>query len=579
MADLRRRDVAGPLLCLGLFLLNTIFFTLVLATVLFMFGVSVSAFHFPAAVLGAAAFSFCRRKDSRRDVAVALAVGLVVLAACILLSGYVDDWSWDGNSYHKGMTGALTWGWNPLRETFYQFAQPYAFLDHCTATWYDAYPKATELFGACLHSFTGNIETGKSVNLLAMASLFFLAWGMLAETGLFRHWQSAVCAGLLVLTPTNASQIFTFYNDGFLANMLLLCLIGLLYLTFYPGGERTALAGYAVFVSISLGFNIKFSAVLFFAVLCLTFFGFWAVGELRSRGAAQGARALGGRFCLLAAGVLSGVLLLGSTSYVANTFRYHNPVYTMIGPGSTEIITSQIPAVFRPMSHPVRFILSLFSRTNADLELSAVELKLPFTFDQEEFYAAASCDVRTAGWGVFFSGIFLISAAVIAVSLIRCRRSHPEIFRLSALLSLILAVSVLFIPGLCWARYFTALFDIPVAALLFLFAWWNRRGGKGRLACALLLTALLAANLAPSASYSLLLLKNAGQNWEQLEELKQLTETRDVTLGYGGLGRFEGRMFNVFDAGITNFTFEDVAPEDSTGSVFQRYPLYYRAEN
>lgn len=575
MAELGRRDMAGPLLCLGLFLLNTIFFTLVLATVLFLFGVPVSAFHFPAAVLGAAAVSVCCRGQSRRETAVTLAVGLAVLTVCILLAGYVDDWSWDGNSYHKGMTGALTWGWNPLRESFYQFARPYAFLSHCTATWYDAYPKATELFGACLHSFTGNIETGKAVNLLAMAALFFLSWGMLAQTGLFRHWQSVICAGLLVLTPTNASQIFTFYNDGFLANMLLLCLIGLLYFTFYPGGERTALAGYAVFVSISLGFNIKFSAVLFFAVLCLTFFGFWAVQELRSRGA----RALRGRFCLLAASVLSGVLLLGSTSYVINTFRYHNPVYTMIGPGSTEIITSQIPVVFQPMSHPVRFIVSLFSRTNADLGLSVVELKLPFTFTRREFYDSASCDVRTAGWGVFFSGIFLISVAVIVVSLIRCRRSRPEVFRLTLVLSAVLAVSVLFIPGLCWARYFTALFYIPVAALLFLFAGWNRTKGKGRLLCAAVIAALLCLDLVPSASYSLVLLKNAGQNWEQLEELKQLTETRDVTLGYGGLGCFEGRMFNVFDAGITDFTFRPVTPEESTGSVFRRYPLYYRVEN
>ncbi len=576
VADFRPRDPERLLLSLGLFLLNIIFFTLVLATLLFIVGLPVSAAHFPAAVLAAAAVSFWFQRRAWRGFAVTLLAGLAILAVCILLAGYVSDWSWDGNSYHKGVAGALAYGWNPLRETFYQFAQSYEFLSRCTATWYDAYPKAIELFGACVHCFTGNIEAGKAANLLSIAALFFLSWGMLAHTGYFKCWQSVICAGLLVLTPTNTSQIFTFYNDGLLANMLLLCLIGLLYLTFYPKGEWRALAGYAVFVSISLGFNVKFSSVLFFAGLCLTFFGYWAACDFRGRSFAQGLQAVRGRFCLLAASVLSGVLALGSTSYVINTIRHHHPDYTMIGPGSTEIITSQIPLVFQPMNHPTRFLISLFSRTNASLDLAEMQLKLPFTFSLDELYAAPSCDVRTAGWGVLFSGIFLISAAVIAAALVKCRRGHREVFHLSLVLSALLAVSVLFVPGLCWARYFTALFYIPVAALLFLFAWWNRVGGKGKLACAVVLSALLCANMIPNAGWSLLLIKGAGQDWAQMAQLKERTETENVILDYRG---FEGRMFNVYDAGITNFTVANVSPEESAGAVFHHYPLYYRVDS
>ena len=579
MADPNRRDMQDSLLALGLFLLNILFFTLVLSTLLFMVGVPVSRFHLPAAVLAAAAvsFLFCRR--SWRKFAVPLLVGLAVLGLCILLAGYVEDWSWDGNRYHKGITGALCWGWNPLRESFYRFAEPFPFLEHCVDTWYDAYPKASELFAACVHSFTHNIEAGKSFNLLSIAALFFLSWGMLAHSGLLKHWQSVICAGLLVLTPVSTSQIFTYYNDGFLANMLLLCLIGLLYLTLEPEGGLRPLAGYGIFVSISMGFNIKFSATLFFAVLCLTFFGFWAVRDFRGRPFAEGVRAIRGRFFLLAASVASGVLFLGSTSYVTNTIRYHNPVYTMIGPGSSEIITSQIAPAFRPMNHFTRFVASLFSRTNTSLEISAVEWKLPFTFTRQELYDSASCDVRTAGWGVFFSGIFLISVAVIVVSLIRCRRSRPEIFRLTLVLSAMLAVSVLFIPGLCWARYFTALFYIPVAALLFLFVRWNRTKGKGRLLCAAVIAVLLCLDMAPSAGYSLLLLKNAHLTWEQLDRLKACTESGEVVLGYGPPTEVEGRMFGVWDAGITNFTFGEIDPEDYTDTVYQRYPLYYKVEN
>ena len=576
MADLRRHGLEQALLSLGLFLLNILFFTMILASVLFMAGIPVTVFHLPAAILAAAAVSFFFQKRSWKGFAVTVIAGLLIFALCLALAGYVDDWSWDGNSYHKGITGALCWGWNPLRESFYDFADGCGFLHHCTDTWYDAYPKASEIFAACVHIVTGNIEAGKSFTLLSMASLFFLSWGMLSQTGFFRQWQLVICAALLVLNPVSVSQIFTFYNDGFLANMLLLCLIGLLYLTFYPRGELTGLAGYFIFTGISIGFNIKFSATLFFAILCLTFFGYWAVQEFQRRCFRDCVRALRGRFFLLAASVLSGVLVLGSNAYVTNTIRYHNPVYTMIGEGSTEIITSQLPTVYQPMGHLTRFVASFFSRTNDSLYIPAVEWKLPFTVSASEIVASYACDVRIGGWGVLFSGIFLVSAAVLVLALAKCRRRHRRVFTVSVLLSVMLAVCVPVIPGLCWARYFTALFLIPAAALLFLFAWWNRSGGTGRLACALALAVLLCANLAPNVRMSLSLLKNSRQTWAQLAQLKELTETQDVTVGYGGVAAFEGRVFNLYDAGITDFTFGTIDPEDYTGTVFDRYPLYYR---
>ncbi|USF26929.1 hypothetical protein N510_001862 [Firmicutes bacterium ASF500] len=578
MDDLRRRNGERFLLSLGLFLLNAVFFTLALATLLFVIGVPVGRLHFPAAVLAAGAAGVLSRSGSRRQGAAAVLAGLAVLALCLAVSGYVDDWSWDGNTYHKGITGALTWGWNPLRESFYAFAADYPFLEHCTESWYDAYPKATELFGACVHSFTGNIEAGKASGLLLMAAGFFLGWGLLLHTGLFKGWQSALCAGLAVVTPVSASQMFTYYNDGTLANMLLLCLMGLLYFTFHPEGELRPLAGYLIFASISIGFNLKFSSTLFFAVLCLTFFGFWTAGELRQGGLAGAARALRGRFCLLAGSVLSGVLFLGATSYVTNTIRYRNPVYTMIGEGSTELITSQLAPAFQSMGNLGRFTASLFSRTNTSLEITAVEWKLPFTVTGEELICAPSCDVRTAGWGVLFSGIFLISAAVIVLALVRCRRSRPELFRLSLLLSAMLALSILFIPGLSWARYFTALFLVPVAAMLFLFAWWNRRRSRGALACGLLLAGLLCGNLLPNAGANLVLMKNAGRTWSQLAELKELTQTQRIGLGYSGAGRFEGRMFNIYDAGITNFFLWYIPEDPNVKSLFDHHPLYYFTE-
>ena len=66
MDDLRRRNGERFLLSLGLFLLNAVFFTLALATLLFVIGVPVGRLHFPAAVLAAGAAGVLSRSGSRR---------------------------------------------------------------------------------------------------------------------------------------------------------------------------------------------------------------------------------------------------------------------------------------------------------------------------------------------------------------------------------------------------------------------------------------------------------------------------------------------------------------------------------
>lgn len=85
----------------------------------------------------------------------------------------------------------------------------------------------------------------------------------------------------------------------------------------------------------------------------------------------------------------------------------------MIGEGATDLITVQLPDVYQNMNNISRFICSLFSKTNGSKTIEQVEWKIPFTIYKSEFLPAHSCDVRTAGWGILFSGIFIISMAVI----------------------------------------------------------------------------------------------------------------------------------------------------------------------
>lgn len=559
---------------LGIYILCLFFFTLTNTTLLFALGVPISCFNLPLAALCSAIICFFLSRRSAKQTLEIFLCGILLLTITAVLSGLVFDWSWDGNRYHKSITGALKWGWNPLHETFYEFAKDIPFLSHATETWYDAYPKLTEIWAASVYAITNNIETGKCFNLLGMVALFCICYAVLADAGLFRKSQIIFCSFLCVVNPVTLSQITTYYVDGYLWQIFLACMVALLYLTFWENGKYKRGCFSVVFISINLGLNIKFSALIYFAVLCICFFGYWAIEKYRREGWKASKIWIRRRFLLFALAVIFGTGLAGATSYGVNLLRHGNPVYTMIGEGSTEIITSQLPDVYKSMSHPLRFIASLLSRTNNNLSIEEVEWKFPFTFSAAEISATQEYDVRIAGWGYLFSGILLLSVIVIGIVKLKLKDKNEaaaRIVRWGTLLTGVLVFCICFVPGLCWARYNGTLFYIPAAGLLYLFAYINCNNGSVVLPSftAGVLSIALILNIVPNLERIRLDYKEYAPVHNQLMEFKVLTENSDeaVVVGYTA-DKFEGRFFTLYDMGVTNFEYGDLKFEDSDGTLF-----------
>lgn len=561
---------------LGVFILSLFFFTLADTTLLFALNISVSRLNLFIAVLCSTIACFLFSGRSVRHTMETFFFGMILLGIAVVLSGLVFEWSYDGNTYHKSITGALKWGWNPLYETFYDFAEDIPFLSAATATWYDAYPKLAEIWAACLYTFTNSIETGKCFNILSFIAGFCICFGVLARTGLFNKLQIFFCALFCVANPVSLSQITTYYVDGFLWHTFLICMAALLYLTFWDNGHYKKICFYLIFICINLGFNIKFSALIYFAVLCICFFGYWVISKCKECGWKAGRKWITRRFLFFAFAVISGAGLFGATSYGINFFRHANPVYTMIGEGSTEILIPNLPVVFRNMPHAFRFVASLLSRTNGSLAIDQVEWKIPFTFHAAEISSAQEYDVRTAGWGVLFSGIFLLSLAIFWIARIRLKEEKKllvkRMIHLSTLLMEALAFCICFVPGLCWARYNGVLFYIPIGVLLFLFASINY-SKSGRVLYSFLagiMSIALFLNVVPNFERIWLDFKEFRPVKEQLLEFKAFTESCEepVPVGFSGDGSFEGRFFSLYDYGITNFVFEEIMPEDVSGTLF-----------
>lgn len=562
---------------LGTFLIDLIFFSIVITTTLFFLNITVTPINFIFSVFCSSVICFYSNKNIKKTIWITL-FGILILIVTIVICEHTFDFSWDGNTYHKTMTAFMKNGWNPLKVTFYDYAA--SDIPSCAVlskTWLDAYPKGAEIFAACIYAITGNIEGGKCFNILACIAMCFISCGFLGETTSLRRGQKIICSILLALNPVAFSQFFTYYIDGLLWQFFLLCIFCLAYLTLCEDGRLIKYCYYMIFISIVIGLNLKFSSLIYFGIPCIVFFVYWVIKKRKELKQSDEKRKIMSRFAILALGAISGTCYVGATSYMINLLRHKNPVYTMIGEGATDLITVQLPDVYQNMNNISRFICSLFSKTNGSKTIEQVEWKIPFTIYKSEFLPAHSCDVRTAGWGILFSGIFIISMAVIIFALIRYHKIKKEVCHAIYLFFGIMIGAIIFVPGLCWARYFGALFYVPVCAMIYLFMEYNKRNKTMYNVLAVVIAVLLGANMIPNIVFSDEILTDEYSVIEnELQEFKNITEENEVVVGYNNRARFSGRIFTLEDMGITDFTFGEVDENEVTGDIFSYYGLVYK---
>lgn len=565
---------------IGTFLINIIFFSMIITTGLFFLNIAITKINIILAILCSMLVCYFQGDKNGKTTLITTVCSVLILLVSIVVCIHSFDYTWDGNTYHKTMTGFLMNGWNPLKMTFYDYADAkFPTCTMLTATWYDAYPKGSETFAACIYAITGNIESGKCFNFLASIGAGLISYSFLYEAISLKKIQASVCAFFFVINPVVISQLLTYYIDGFLWQIFLLNMCCLLYLTLYKKESWTSYCYYMLIVSIVIGLNLKFSSLIYFGIPCMIFFMYWFLKAWKEQKLLDNKIVLFKRFFVLALGVVLGTCFVGATSYIINIIRHKNPLYTMIGEGSQDLITVQLPPVFQEMNYALRFVCSLFSKVSNSKALEKVDWKIPFSVHPGEYISAQSFDVRTAGWGIIFSGIFILSLVVIIVALFRNRKKYKEISHVLYLIFAIVLCAIVLIPGLSWARYFAALFYIPVIAIVYMMLRYNRDRKKICGFMTAVLVILLCINMIPNMTF---IHKTVTTDYEsivkELEELREATEDNNVVIGYNSRGRFSGRFFTLSDMKITNYTFGDVEESQSTQVLFPSYGLVYEIE-
>lgn len=435
------------------------------------------------AVLAVLYLTLLRDLPTRQKLAVLgffLASSLFVLLA----SGLIYDNGWDGITYHSEAILGLLHGVNPI----------YTAFDGNYAIFTNHYPKTEWYFAAAISGGSHLFELGKSYDLFLVLACFVYSWRFFRGLQLDRSASLLLAAGT-ALSPIAASQILSFYVDGAMASLMSLLILSILAQLGRPVWlDRVVLAAVA-----SAACTTKFTGA---AYVCVGLFLLVAALLVYPPGASWSQKSA--RFRpLLAPAVLFFVmtLVLGYNPYVTNILQGHSLGYPATGKDKVSVIAgdTQGPREFflPDRNRFENFAISFISTSSEAQGPQSPIPKIPFTVRRSEILASINPDVRTAGWGPLFSGIFLTSLALYLIA--RGWEWHPEIVALGVLL---VFATTFTNPYAYWARLVPQVGLLPVLLLIPCFANTSRnvKLGAKSIGALLLLNSVLLAGLSLQSS-------------------------------------------------------------------------------
>ncbi len=430
-----------------------------------------------SSIITIAVYLFLRRKNIKKDYiyrCISIVVAIILVIISTYLISYTYDLTADGNYYHKVAIGILNEGWNPTRQSSLDYIKDNnpEMADEKMCLWIDHYPKATWNFAASIYSITGDIESGKVIVFLTMISVACLVFAYLSKRHL-KIWQSAIVSILLVVNPIICAQMFSYYVDGIMGLYIYAIILFLIMITdkkfdYIGDTEKWLLLASSIIICM----NIKFTGLLFSGIFSILFYLSWLYKSWKNNEFKKNIIKLTSRFAII---VVIGVVIVGFSSYVKNTIDHKNPLYPLFGEGKVDIITIMQPVSFGSKNRAEKLFESIFSKSENVLYSTGEdpELKVPFTVSEEEKQGLGIPDLRIGGYGVLFSGIFIISIAILIFSIISFYKINKKIGTYILLILLGVILTTVMLDEAWWARYSPQLYLIPIISLFVLFVIAN----------------------------------------------------------------------------------------------------------
>lgn len=532
---------------LSTILLTWVTWMVIVTSLLFLFGIKIGWYNIALATLFTTIFIYLKCKEVCSVKVLVSALAIVII--CILFSSVNYDTTYDGACYHKQAVGLLKEGWNPV----YYSAQEYNMISQSipseiiekaenALTWAETYPKASWYFASCIYFMTNNIESGKAYNILFILILFGISYSKF-YVFFNSKWKALIASTAIALNPIALDQIQCYYVDGACACILMALMIELVSVIEQEWENIEGIDKLNIILLIIWGCNLKFSITLFTGIFCIAFFVFRALKKREKLAETF-------KYFLYTA-IFSGVIV-GFAPYMTNIIRYHNVLagYTLI-----DTSDSAINEYFgiSGLNRVERSLCSLFGKMSHGQYHSVKELiKIPFTIEPTELNYYVIPDTRVSAFGVWFSGIFLISIVICIIFFVRKRKLLNDREKLIIVFASITLIELFAFTTSYQMRYVPHLYFITIMALVILLNVEMNKKVLKKIMVAMLFAAMIF-NVYPWIK-RIYIKQSSGI--ETHEELRLLATHEQPVIAFHAYD-FNGMHYNLKDCGIDNYVYVD----------------------
>lgn len=514
----------------GKFLLLWLCLMVILTSILFFVHITITSSHLIISIILSVAIYYLltKNKNTKKELMKTIGLSLVIIIISTLISSFMFDRSSDGNTYHKDAIGVLVEGFNPVYESSLDTIKDRE-DDSKKLTeysiWTDHYAKANWIIAANFYALTGNIESGKAMNLISMYILFCFTFSTLIEV--MDKKKSLIISLITVFNPITVSQMFTYYNDQLVCLFLFLAIIFLIQLDKELNNKEAWLGYILTFILLA---NMKFNGLGYLLVFSFLFVCRFLYNAYKRKQFL----ALFKKLCLIFIPLfIVSLVVVGYPTYIKNTIDHQNPFFPLYDDNGEDIITAQQPKKFLEMNNIEKLFYATFSKANNLREHDKTELKIPFTVYKEELTPAMSNDLRISGWGIFFSGLLLFSIIIFIKYYKDYKKESSILYTLGITTFLLLIMSESW-----WARYTPHFYLFILLSLYVLLKYGNLKK------ITILYITLISINtLLPLAGNSYYTLKNSIQIHQDLSNLSG----KEIIVNEKGMN---GIIYNLKDYNI-----------------------------
>lgn len=439
-------------------LLGSIFFPTFFSSLLFIFNISITSFHYIISIM-LLFVSYCLLfydvSKNKRDFIIPIVICVLINCFSILMSNLIYETSWDGWYYHTPSVVRLKNGWNPL----YQH-------DDQILTWITHYPKFIWIYGANLYSTFGNMFLGTSFNLTIAFSLLFITLYVLQKYKVNKII-SIIMSIVFAFNPITVGQLFSYYNDGVLG----ICIISLLLLFSLALDKKEDLSKsviwYVIVMDASILASTKFTGALFALIIVVIYFLLFFILRIMKFNKKV-------FFYIITMGL--GVLIVASNTYLPNYIHHKNVGYPLIGENKKDIITQFTPATFADDSNLKSFIKSATMLNSSKSGSSKKYTYSPiYIINYDDVMCASVTDCRVGAFGPQYQMILILSVVIFVGTLFSkknlklLKENKRELFRsYRAELAVFIVSLIMFyiVPATWWMRYVPFMYLVPIMMIM-----------------------------------------------------------------------------------------------------------------